>query len=217
MGSVEDAVELLLRFKGDNLKHRIAGLEGDARSLDGSGTRQMNETEGIDSDLLQALRKVKLASSQIDVAIHAAGILAVLPHILEPGEVIESLSLGAGNTGRAFDVETSHRVAEFKFINWAGGSETIRQNQTFKDFFYLAEHHTSKKRQLALLGLEHPLKFFNGRRSISTVLNTKRVTQDFRAKYGERFERVRDYFATMKDRVEFVDVTPFVPELAALG
>ena len=169
MGSVEDAVELLLRFKGDNLKHRIAGLEGGARSLHASATAVLNAKEGIDSDLLQALRRVKLASSQIDVAIHAAGILAVLPHLLEPGEVIESLSLGAGNTGREFDVETSERVAEFKFINWAGGSETIRQNQTFKDFFYLAEHDTSKRRQLALLGLEHPMKFFRGGRSLSSV------------------------------------------------
>ena len=110
MGSVEDAVELLLRFKGDNLKHRIAGLEGGARSLDASASAVLNDKEGIDSDLLQALRRVKLASSQIDVAIHAAGILAALPHLLEPGEVIESLSLGAGNTGREFDVETSRRV-----------------------------------------------------------------------------------------------------------
>jgi hypothetical protein len=37
-------------------------------------------------------------------------------------------------TGRSFDLETSDRVAvaEFKFIRWQGGPESIRQNQLFK-------------------------------------------------------------------------------------
>lgn len=43
-----------------------------------------------------------------------------LPHILEPDERVESVSLGAGNTGRDFDLETNVRVAEFKFIHWRG-------------------------------------------------------------------------------------------------
>jgi hypothetical protein len=36
--------------------------------------------------------------------IHAVGILTALPHILEHDERIETLSLGAGNTGRQFDL-----------------------------------------------------------------------------------------------------------------
>jgi hypothetical protein len=60
--------------------------------------------------------------------IHALGILLCLPHILRPGEVIDYVSLGAGNTGRAFDLETSLRVAEFKFIHGQGGPGSIRQN-----------------------------------------------------------------------------------------
>jgi hypothetical protein len=35
------------------------------------------------------------------------------PPIVRPGEIIEYVSLCAGNTGRAFDLETNHRVAEF--------------------------------------------------------------------------------------------------------
>jgi hypothetical protein len=61
-------------------------------------------------------------------------------HILRPGEVIDCVSLGAGNTGRAFDLETNLRIAEFKFIHWQGGPESIRQNSLFKDFYEMAEH-----------------------------------------------------------------------------
>jgi hypothetical protein len=31
--------------------------------------------------------------------------------------------IGAGYTGREFDLETNYRVAEFKFIHWRGGPE----------------------------------------------------------------------------------------------
>ncbi|WP_283814259.1 hypothetical protein [Bradyrhizobium aeschynomenes] len=41
-----------------------------------------------------------------------------LPHILEEGEIVDYVSLGAGNTGRPFDLETNRRIAEFKFIHW---------------------------------------------------------------------------------------------------
>jgi hypothetical protein len=77
----------------------------------------------------------------VNVAIHALGILLALPEILEVlevGEVVEELSLGAGNTGRAFDLVTNVRVAEFKFIKWRGGAEAIRQNGLFVDVFHLA-------------------------------------------------------------------------------
>ena len=82
---------------------------------------------------------------QINVVIHALGILLCLPHILRPGEVIDYVSLGAGNTGRAFDLETSLRIAEFKFIHWQGGPESIRQNSLFKDFYEMAEHETQNR------------------------------------------------------------------------
>lgn len=63
---------------------------------------------------------IKRLSAQIDVKLHALGILLCPLHILkeQPGEQMESFSLGAANPGRAFDLVTSHRVAEFKFIHW---------------------------------------------------------------------------------------------------
>ena len=81
----------------------------------------------------------------------------MLPHILEPDERIEYVSLGAGNTGKAFDLETDRRNAEFKFINWRGGSEAIRENTLFKDFYLMAEHETHKLKFLYVLDTKHPL------------------------------------------------------------
>ena len=61
-------------------------------------------------------------------------------------EVIEELSIGAGNTNRHFDLVTNKRIAEFKFINWSGKQDTIRQNSVFKDFFELDVYETDKKK-----------------------------------------------------------------------
>jgi hypothetical protein len=69
--------------------------------------------------------------------------------------VIEYVSLSAGNTKRKFDLEANQRIAEFNFIRWQGGSESIRQNSLFKDFYGLAEQGTQKEKFLYVLGTEH--------------------------------------------------------------
>ena len=52
---------------------------------------------------------VKRSAGQINVIVHAVGILVALRKILEPGELVQSLSIGAGNTGRAHDLENAIR------------------------------------------------------------------------------------------------------------
>ena len=49
-------------------------------------------------EALSAAAELKQLTSQIDVTIHALGILLCLPYILKDGETIEYISLGAGNT-----------------------------------------------------------------------------------------------------------------------
>jgi hypothetical protein len=149
------------------------------------------------------------------VLIHTLRILLCLPHILRPGEIIEYVSLGAGNTGRAFDLETNQRIAEFKFIRWQGGPESIRQNSLFKDFFEMAEHETPKEKYLYVLGTEHGEKFFNGRRALSSVLRTATLRNRFSKQFGNQYQTVRDYYLPRKGRVVIQDVSPFVPELVA--
>lgn len=105
--------------------------------------------------------------------------------------VVGLLSLGAGNTGRDYDLETNRQVAEFKFIDWRGGAESIRQDGVFFDVFGLVNAETKKRRVLYLLGTEHAERFLNGSRAIASVLsrNTKaRVA--FYAAHGDRRTRV---------------------------
>jgi hypothetical protein len=111
-------------------------------------------TSGAKAEILGAAGLVKQLAAQIDVVVHSLGILLCLPHILRPGEVIDYVSLGAGNTNRDFDLETNQRFAEFKFIRWQGRPESIRQNTLFRDFYKMAERDTPKEKYLYVLGTE---------------------------------------------------------------
>ena len=112
--------------------------------------------------------------------------------------------------------ETNQRIAEFKFIRWQGGSESIRQNSLFKDFYGLAEQETQKERFLYVLGTEHGEKFFEGGRALSSVLShSVKLRKQLTEKFGDRYGTVRDYYLPRKGLVVIQDVSPFVPELVA--
>lgn len=202
---------------GAGLTARISELEYDLQGLDRVGLGATLQQGRATTDVLAGAMLVKEVSRQIDVTIHALGILLALPGLLEEGEVIQALSLGAGNTGRMYDLETDRRIAEFKFIAWQGGPESIRQNGLFADVFRLAEADSAKRRQMFVIGLERPLKFLNGGRVLTSVLSKNaKVSADFFSLYGDRFARVCDYWLTVKERVELVDVASLVPSLLGL-
>lgn len=170
--------------------------------------------EDVTPALLQAALSVKRMAGQINVIVHAVGILVALPYIMRPGERIESLSLGAGKTGRLHDLETDCQIAEFKFIEWRGGPESIRQNSLFVDLFNLASAESTKHRVLYVVGKETPLRFLRNRRALSSVLSKNRVVADrFYALNGDSFNTVRDYYETVADLVEIVDLSDVVPSL----
>jgi hypothetical protein len=193
----------------------IAGLEIRLRGTDGPQVRTVIEREGFGRETLDAALLIKRVSAQIDVLVHAIGILNALPYILEPGEVVESLSLGAGNTGRAHDLETDRRVAEFKFIEWRGGPESIRQNGVFKDLFNLVGNPTTKRRILYLAGTQHVMRFLQNNRALSSVLKDAPTAARFHEAYGDRFHTVAQYYATVRDLVEVVDLAGLVPGLGS--
>jgi hypothetical protein len=169
---------------------------------------------GAQNDVLAAAGLVKQIAGQINVVIHALGILLCLPHILEADERIEYVSLGAGNTGKKFDLETNQRIAEFKFIRWQGGPEVIRQNAVFKDFYFMAESPSAKSKYLYVLGTEYPLKFFNSSRSLSSVLSRHvSLKEQFLERFGERYRTVREYYGPRKDLVAIEDVSPWLADL----
>jgi hypothetical protein len=210
-----EAASRIEAFANGSLTKRIGALESALTGLSAASVR--TAAPEVDVALLQAGSVLKQAAGQVNVLIHAVGILVALPHILEQGEVVESMSLGAGNTGRELDLVTNRQIAEFKFIQWRGGSESIRQNSIFQDFFALAEADTQKRRVLYLLGLDHPLKFFTGGRALTSVMSKNETLRNsYRELFGDRFARVSDYYAHRKERVEIVDLTTVVPDLRRL-
>jgi hypothetical protein len=213
--SIPEALDAIARFapEGD-VRSRIANLESDMRNVRGSSLPELLEIERIDDVLLHGALLVKRVSSQINILIHSIGILVSLPYILEEDETIESLSLGAGNTGRRFDLETDRRVAEFKFIQWRGGAESIRQNSIFIDLFDLAAFDTDRRRCLYVVDASYPLRFLNGGRAIASVLSKSNAKLgEFRRHYGSQYVTVSQYYNDVKDLVEIIDLADVVPEL----
>jgi len=209
------AAELLQRFSGRDLGLSLSRIESALQGRTLESCAEVFDANSIDRETLEGAALLKSVAGQINVAIHALGITLCLPHILEPDERITQLSLGAGNTGKLWDLETDRRIAEFKFISWRGGPEAIRQNSVFKDFFYLAEEVTDKTRHLYVLGTDHPLKFLQGGRALSSVLSRNaKLERDFRERYPD-MRVVREYYSPRRDLVRVEDVSPFVSELMA--
>ena len=215
---LSEAVDALQKFTGANLTTTLATVEASLKGVSNNTCASAIVSCGAQNDVLAAAGLIKRIAGEIHVVVHALGILLCLPHILKPGENVEYVSLGAGNTGKAFDLETNYRIAEFKFIRWQGGPEVIRQNALFKDFYFLAEHPSAKERYLYLLGSEHPLKFFNSHRSLASVLSRHvSLKEQFGKKFGQQCRTVRDYYQSRKDVVAIVDVSSWLPDLVAAG
>lgn len=214
---LQKAAEVVAKFHDAALTTRLAALESLFRGVSGGRCAASCTSQRVDPTLLEALLELKRSAAQVNVAIHAVGILLSLPAILKRRERVESLSLGAGNTGRPFDLVTDQRLAEFKFIRWRGGAESIRQNSLFKDFYGLAEERTRKRKYLYVLGLEHPLRFLNGGRSLASVMSrNNKLLSSFQNKYGTRFRAVREYFHYRRHAVHIADLLPIVPILSRL-
>jgi hypothetical protein len=210
--SIDHAIEAIEKFQGANLTKSISGIEEQVKKGWGLNEAQLFcHSNGIDDHFMASALAIKKVAGQINVIIHAAGILRSLPSILEPGEKVEYVSLGAGNTGRKFDLETNFRVAEYKFIDWQGGPESIRQNGIFKDFYELAECETHKKKFLYVVGDKFPRKFFEGGRALTSVLSRRpEILKTIKSKYGANIVRVCDYFELKKTVVEICDIAPCI-------
>lgn len=214
---VTQAVARIKQFRGESVRMTVAHLENALSHSDAAAVGHLNITEGIAPDLLAALGLVKTASAQIDTLVHAAGILAALPYLLDPGEVVQSVSLGADNAHRGFDLETDRQVAEFKFTRWQPAGNALREKTLFADFFKLASATTPKKRYLYLLETDRPIRFLSGRRLVTKVLN-RNVDRlaDFLHLYGELYPTVGDYYRTFLDLVKLVNLQELAPAVLPL-
>jgi hypothetical protein len=207
-----EAAKHIQHFEQNSLRRRIATLEQSFCQVDRAALAALYPQTGVEPELWTAAQLMKALAGQINVVVHATGILLSLPYILQEDEVIEALSLGAGNTGVPFDLITNRRVAEFKFTHWRGGPESIRKNQLFKDFYLLAEADTSKERFLYVVDEHYPLKFLRSKRSLASVLSRNNALWGaFQAHYGDRFVTVSDYYAYRQGLVTIVDLRKVVP------
>jgi hypothetical protein len=199
-----EALDALARITaGSGLTSWIGSAERELEGVDAARVSAWLERIPVGGDALRAALVVKRVAGQTS-----------LPYILEPGEAVESLSLGAGNTGRDHDLTTNIRIAEFKFIDWRGGPETIRQNGLFADLFNLVADPTPRRKVLYVVGIEQPLRFLANRRALTSVMSrNSHLAKRFQERHGDRFTTVRDYFESVRDQVDIVDLAMIVPGL----
>lgn len=202
-------------FKGKSLALTVSTIETSLRGASADVCAEVCSSNEVNSALLESCLVLKRAAGQINELVHAIGILISLPRLLKEGERVEELSLAAGNTGKSFDLQTNRQIAEFTFIDWKGGPEVIRQNKLFKDFYNLAECTTDKKRFIYTLGLDYPMKFFNGGRALKSVMSRhNKMWKEFQNRYGTQLKVVRDYYNLKKDDVQIEDLSEIVPGFA---
>lgn len=215
--SIRDAVTQINLFRGHSLRKTISAMESQLEGAEGHQISEIRSSLDISQDLISSAAAVKRASAQIDVIIHSIGIIYCLPLILDSGELIENLSLGAGSAGSDFDVETNKRIAEFKFINWQERGNAVRKKTLFQDYFKLIRAETDKNKYFYLLNTQIPLRFLNGRSNILRLLDrNNRLKEDFVARYGKSYETVGEFFRNHRNEVHFVNLTEVAPELELL-
>jgi len=212
--ALEEALDRLQQFRGSSLAATIADIESRLGSADTARVGDVNLAFGIDLKLLQSAIAVKTAAAQIDVVLHATAILNCLPYLLEEDEVVEKLSLGAGNAASDFDLETSRCIAEFKFIHWQGGSEAVRKKTLFQDFYKLVREPTAKLKYLYLLNTKIPLRFLRSKRDVLKVLDrNRRLADDFVERYGKTYHTVGEFYEAHKGEVRLVNLVDLIPQL----
>ena len=122
------ALNLINAFKKDNLKATLKDLENPDNS------NSIHDFENVFS----AAKTIKAASAQIDEIVHASGIMLAQSVWLQENEEVQYLSLGAGNHKGRFDLETTKRIAEFKYGSWNENSANdIRRRGYFSNYVSL--------------------------------------------------------------------------------
>ncbi len=219
MVTLNNASDNIQRFLQGNLRKRIIDIENDLNGVGKERLEKICSKDSIDVELFDAAMTLKNLTRQIDVIVHAVGIMLSLPYILKNDEEIIGLSLGAGKKKTVpFDLETNFRIAEFKFINWQGGSEKMRKISLFKDFYYLAEYEPHKnERNLFVLGKKYPSNFFQSETSLSSIMPRRVIWEDFKQRYPEGLNTVKEYYELQKNRVKIIDLTAIVSHFRNLG
>lgn len=210
-----DALEAFRRldaFLATNaLTSTLAALEGQLEGVGRSSVEDVVSASGFDEDLVDSALVVRERVGMLDTLIHAAVITQVLPRILGEGEVVTKRpSLGAGNDpDRVFDLETTHRVAEFKLSSWKG-HDGARQRGLFADIVGLSMDDTGRKRQVFVVG-PLPVAFLRSSRR-NAIKTLSKGALRVRDAQGLTPEMTVAEFTSLAG-IEVIDLTTLLPGL----
>src|SRR5215211_1213553 len=84
---LSEAADLLNRFAGPDLRTTVAKIEASLKGQTYSACQDAIVCCGAKNDVMAAAALMKRVAGQINVVIHALGILRCLPHILKTDEV----------------------------------------------------------------------------------------------------------------------------------
>lgn len=166
---------------------------------------------GFDRELVDSALIVRERVGMLDSLLHAAVIIQVLPLILDDGEkVLKRPSLGAGNdVNRLYDLETTHRVAEFKLSSWKG-ADGMRRRGLFADVVGLALDDTDRRRQVYVIG-KLPVRFLTTSQG-NAIKTLSKAALRLRTQAGlTDHMTVSEY--TKAARIEVVDLVTMLPTL----
>lgn len=214
----EAAIAALLAFLEAPLTTTISELEHQLADQGGDDVRTIVERYGITADLLSAALIARERLGRINDIIHAAAIAVVLPHLLEPDELLRRPSLAAGNDPtRPFDVETDRRIAEFKLARWRG-ADAMRKRQSFKDLVELAAEPSNRQRHLCVLG-DQPIHFLRTSKSTAAwALNRFPAVQSrFVKTFGPLDTPIHVFTKTQAKHVELINLEKRWPALFPAG
>jgi hypothetical protein len=210
-----DAFTQLVTFLGTGSFTKLtASLESRLANADAADAARVIEEAGLVEDLLSAALLVRSQIGRLNDLIHATAISLALPALLEPGERLANRpSLASGNDpSRQFDLQTTHRVAEFKLALWSG-TDAMRKRATFHDLVHLAAHQGPERAELYVVGPK-PIRFLRTSRS-SAAWAMNRGSETTRALFEERFGSpdmtIRDFVAGPAAHVRLIDITEILP------
>lgn len=84
--AITEAIHLLHAFRGADLTQTIYQIEQSVKGVSAEKYSAILSTSGAKAEVLGAAGLVKRLAGQINVVIHALGILLCLPHILQPAK-----------------------------------------------------------------------------------------------------------------------------------
>jgi hypothetical protein len=194
-----------------SLTATLAGLESQLVNANRDAAQALALATGFDEDLVDSALVVRERVGLIDTLIHAAVITQVLPLILKDGEtVLKRPSLGAGNDpDRVFDLETTHRVVEFKLSSWKG-ADGGRQRALFADVVGLSLDDSGRRREVYVVGTIPMTFLMKSKRNAAKTLS--KAALRLRTPEGLNNDITVSAF-TAAAQVNVVDLTALLPRL----